>query len=99
MSEEQRRQLDAQLWGIANLLRGKVDPDDYRDYILGFIFYKYLSEKQHLYADELLKGESVTDFELVKDQENSGCNSRGKSYFNRVLFKTRGTLLFNYQKR
>ena len=34
MSEEQRRQLDAQLWGIANLLRGKVDPDDYRDYIL-----------------------------------------------------------------
>ena len=69
MSEEQRRQLDAQLWGIANLLRGKVDPDDYRDYILGFIFYKYLSEKQHLYANELLQGESVTDFELVKDQE------------------------------
>lgn len=69
MSEEQRRQLDAQLWGIANLLRGKVDPDDYRDYILGFIFYKYLSEKQHLYANELLKGENVTDFELVKDQD------------------------------
>lgn len=69
MSEEQRRQLDTQLWGIANLLRGKVDPDDYRDYILGFIFYKYLSEKQHLYANELLKGEKVTDFELVKDQE------------------------------
>lgn len=69
MSEEQRRQLDAQLWGIANLLRGKVDPDDYRDYILGFIFYKYLSEKQYLYANELLQGESVTDFELVKDQD------------------------------
>ena len=69
MSEEQRRQLDAQLWGIANLLRGKVDPDDYRDYILGFIFYKYLSEKQHLYANELLQGESVTDFELVNDQD------------------------------
>jgi type I restriction enzyme M protein len=69
MSEEQRRQLDAQLWGIANLLRGKVDPDDYRDYILGFIFYKYLSEKQHLYANELLQGESVTDFVLVKDQD------------------------------
>lgn len=69
MSEEQKRQLDTQLWGIANLLRGKVDPDDYRDYILGFIFYKYLSEKQHMYANELLQGESVTDFELVKDQE------------------------------
>ena len=29
-----------QLWGIANLLRGKISADDYRDYILRFIFYK-----------------------------------------------------------
>jgi type I restriction enzyme M protein len=28
-------------------LRGKMDADDFRDYILGFIFYKYLSEKMH----------------------------------------------------
>jgi type I restriction enzyme M protein len=69
MSEDQRRQLDTQLWGIANLLRGKVDPDDYRDYILGFIFYKYLSEKQYLYGNELLKGEKFTDFKLVDDEE------------------------------
>ncbi len=48
MSEDQKKQLEARLWGIANLLRGKVSADDYRDYILGFIFYKYLSEKQHL---------------------------------------------------
>ena len=59
MSEEQRRQLDAQLWGIANLLRGKVDPDDYRDYILGFIFYKYLSEKVELWADRLLQHDGI----------------------------------------
>lgn len=69
MSEDQRRQLDTQLWGIANLLRGKVDADDYRDYILGFIFYKYLSEKQYLYANELLKGEKITDYKLVDDEE------------------------------
>ena len=67
MSEDQKRMLEAQLWGIANLLRGKISADDYRDYILGFIFYKYLSEKQYLYANALLEGEEVTDYRDVTD--------------------------------
>jgi type I restriction enzyme M protein len=45
MGEEQKKQLEQQLWNIANTLRGKMDADEFRDYILGFIFYKYLSEK------------------------------------------------------
>jgi type I restriction enzyme M protein len=69
MSEDQKKILETQLWGIANLLRGKISADDYRDYILGFIFYKYLSEKQYLYANGLLEGESVTDYKAVSDQE------------------------------
>ena len=69
MSEDQKKILEAQLWGIANLLRGKISADDYRDYILGFIFYKYLSEKQNLYANNLLDGEEVTDYKIVTDAE------------------------------
>lgn len=69
MSEDQKRLLESQLWGIANLLRGKISADDYRDYILGFIFYKYLSEKQYLYAKHLLEGEEVTDYAKVSDKE------------------------------
>lgn len=69
MSEDQKRKLETQLWGIANLLRGKISADDYRDYILGFIFYKYLSEKQYLYATQLLIGEEVTDYKEVTDTE------------------------------
>lgn len=69
MSEDQKRMLETQLWGIANLLRGKISADDYRDYILGFIFYKYLSEKQYLYANKLLEGEKVTDYKEVSDTE------------------------------
>ena len=69
MSEQQRQQINKQLWGISNLLRGKVDADDYRDYILGFIFYKYLSEKLYQYANRLLKGEEITDFTLIVDEE------------------------------
>lgn len=70
MSEEQKRILEQQLWNIANTLRGKMDADEFRDYILGFIFFKYLSEKQYIYANELLDGEKVTDYRLLKDEES-----------------------------
>jgi type I restriction enzyme M protein len=40
MSETQKKQLEQQLWNIANTLRGKMDADEFRDYILGFIFYQ-----------------------------------------------------------
>jgi type I restriction enzyme M protein len=59
MSEENKRQLNQQLWNIANTLRGKMDADEFRDYILGFIFYKYLSEKMELYANEILKEDKI----------------------------------------
>lgn len=69
MSEEQKQLLEQKLWDIANTLRGKIDADAYRDYILGFIFYKYLSEKLYLKANSLLKGEEVEDYYLVDDEE------------------------------
>ena len=51
--------LKTKLWDIANTLRGKMGADDFRDYILGFIFYKYLSEKMHGYADAILKPDGL----------------------------------------
>jgi len=59
MSEAQKKQLEQQLWNIANTLRGKMDADEFRDYILGFIFYKYLSEKMEIYADSILKSDGI----------------------------------------
>ena len=59
MSEEKRRQLQQQLWKIADDLRGKMNADEFRDYMLGFIFYKYLSEKIERFADEVLEGDGV----------------------------------------
>ncbi len=69
MSEEQKRILERQLWNIADTLRGKMNADEFRDYILGFIFYKYLSEKMYLYANELLKPDGFTYNEIPKDNE------------------------------
>jgi type I restriction enzyme M protein len=38
VGEENKKRLEQQLWNIANELRGKMDADEFRDYILGFIF-------------------------------------------------------------
>lgn len=70
MSEEQRRQLQQQLWNIANTLRGKMNADEFRDYILGFIFYKYLSEKIHFKANSILQ-DSGEDKDYQDLDENS----------------------------
>ncbi|MEY3444371.1 MAG: hypothetical protein RLZZ519_2652, partial [Bacteroidota bacterium] len=64
MAEDKKQQLESQLWNIANTLRGKMDADDFRDYILGFIFYKYLSEKMHVYADAILQPDGLTYSEI-----------------------------------
>ena len=69
MSEDHKKNLEAQLWNIANELRGKMDADEFRDYILGFIFYKYLSEKLHLYANELLATEDTKEYTAISDVE------------------------------
>lgn len=69
MSEDHKKNLETQLWNIANELRGKMDADEFRDYILGFIFYKYLSEKQHLYANELLATEDIKEYTAIYDAE------------------------------
>ena len=60
MGEENKKALEQQLWNIANELRGKMDADEFRDYILGFIFYKYLSEKIENFTNELLKVDGIT---------------------------------------
>jgi type I restriction enzyme M protein len=67
MSEEQRRQLQQQLWNIANTLRGKMNADEFRDYILGFIFFKYLSEKIETFADGVLEQDGLKFAELKED--------------------------------
>ena len=59
MSEDQKKQLEQQLWNIANTLRGKMNADEFRDYILGFIFYKYLAEKMEIYANGILKTDGI----------------------------------------
>lgn len=83
MTEQEKQKLEAQLWKIANELRGKMDADEFRDYILGFIFYKYLSEKQHLFANKLLETEATKDYALVTCLAPLLCTTLLQSFWHR----------------
>ena len=54
MSNEQAKALGKTLWAIANTLRGSMDADQFRDYMLGFIFFKFLSDKYEIFCETLL---------------------------------------------
>jgi type I restriction enzyme M protein len=69
MSTDNKQQLETKLWNIADTLRGKMGADDFRDYILGFIFYKYLSEKMNTYANTILKPDKITYDQLEKHKD------------------------------
>ena len=71
MSEDQKKVLEQQLWNIANTLRGKMNADEFRDYILGFIFYKYLSEKMEIFANEILKQDNIKFREITPKTKES----------------------------
>ena len=66
-----KQQLAQKIWASANQMRSKIEANEYKDYILGFIFYKYLSDKEvkflkeNDYDDELLKTVSEEDDETV----------------------------------
>lgn len=55
-----KQQLASKIWGSANKLRSKIEANEYKDYILGFIFYKFLSDKEI----DFLKKNSWTDIDL-----------------------------------
>ncbi|MBN8706963.1 MAG: type I restriction-modification system subunit M [Bacteroidetes bacterium] len=56
-----KQQLAAKIWESANQMRSKIEANEYKDYILGFIFYKYLSEQEIKFA----KREDFTENDLI----------------------------------
>ena len=65
----QQAELHKKLWAIANDLRGTMDASEFRNYILGLIFYRYLSEKTEQRVVKLLEEDNITYEEAWKDSE------------------------------
>lgn len=72
-----KQQLASKIWESANQMRSKIEANEYKDYILGFIFYKYLSDKlvrfakDEAFTDEELKALSEEDAETVEHIKGS----------------------------
>ena len=69
MSEELQQKLRTQLWAVANNLRGNMSANEFMYFSLGFIFYKYLSEKIEKYANQALENDEITFKQLWESQE------------------------------
>ena len=61
-----KQQLASKIWESANKMRSKIEANEYKDYILGFIFYKFLSDKEV----EFLKEHGMSDGELERLAES-----------------------------
>lgn len=76
-----KQQLAAKIWQSANQMRSKIEANEYKDYILGFIFYKYLSDKLEQFA----KANDFTDGDIQalteEDSETVGFIRTNIGYF------------------
>ncbi len=62
-----KQQLAAKIWESANQMRSKIEANEYKDYILGFIFYKYLSDNELKFAKK--EGCSDSDIKALSEED------------------------------
>ena len=65
-SGTQRAELHKTIWSIANVLRGSVDGWDFKQYVLGFLFYRFISEDITSYLNEYEHQAGDVDFDYAK---------------------------------
>ena len=67
--EQEREELHRAIWAIADELRGSVDGWDFKSYVLGTMFYRYISENltEYINADEIAAGNTDFDYAQLSD--------------------------------
>lgn len=63
---QQRAELHRQIWQIANEVRGAVDGWDFKQYVLGSLFYRFISENFSAYIEQ---GDESIDYAAYSDEE------------------------------
>ncbi len=71
IKEQEREELHKAIWNIANDLRGSVDGWDFKQYVLGIMFYRYISENitNYINADERAAGNDGFDYAELSDEQ------------------------------
>ena len=74
--EQEREELHKAIWNIANDLRGSVDGWDFKQYVLGIMFYRYISENIANYIDTGEHAAGNVDFHYADLSDLYGGNER-----------------------
>ena len=71
MNDTQQKQLGSTLWAIADKLRGAMNADDFRDYMLSFLFLRYLSDNyEEAVKKELGRDYQSSELEIKNNEKN-----------------------------
>ena len=91
-----QKELCNKLWAMANALRGNMEAYEFKNYILGMIFYYYLSDRTEKYMTNLLKDDNISYEDAWTDEEYSHnfCSARWSKWLKIVLL-----ILNFYRKR
>jgi type I restriction enzyme M protein len=74
--EQQRAELHRTIWKIANELRGSVDGWDFKQYVLGFLFYRFISENITEYLNQLVQKTGNKEFNYLRLDDQTAENAR-----------------------
>jgi type I restriction enzyme M protein len=88
-STQQKQELFKSIWAIANELRGSVDGWDFKQYVLGMLFYRYISENitNYINEEQLKAGYPNFDYTAFDDAQAimDGCAARKKAILDKYL--------------
>lgn len=75
--EQEREELHRAIWAIADDLRGSVDGWDFKSYVLGIMFYRYISENltNYINADEIAAGNADFDYPAFSRRQAALCRT------------------------
>ncbi|MCM1307239.1 MAG: type I restriction-modification system subunit M [Butyrivibrio sp.] len=66
--QQHQKELSTKLWAMANALRGNMEAYEFKNYILGMIFYYYLSDRTEKYMLNLLKDDNISYEDAWKEE-------------------------------
>ncbi len=97
--ELERKELHSKIWSIADELRGSVDGWDFKQYILGVLFYRFISENLTNYINEIQREAGETDFDYAKLSDEEAEGAREEIIRSKGVFILPGELFCNVKDR
>lgn len=98
-STQQKQELFKTIWAIANELRGSVDGWDFKQYVLGMLFYRYISENITVYINRLQHEAGLTDFDYAAFSDGEALQAQEDIVREKGFFILPSQLFCNVRRR